>query len=72
MAAKLCWRMDNAVDAKWAEVLKKKYQYRPDISKGAKSRIWAAVRTGQNGLLEATVPCAFGMINGLVWALSDL
>ena len=46
MAAKLCWRMDNAVDAKWAEVLKKKYQYRPDISKGAKSRIWAAVRKG--------------------------
>jgi len=37
MTAKLCWRMDNAVDAKWAEVLKKKYQQRLDMSKGVKS-----------------------------------
>lgn len=46
MTAKLCWRMDNAGDAKWAEVLKKKYQQRLGMSKGAKSRIWSAVRKG--------------------------
>ena len=46
MAAKLCWRMENAVDDKWAEVLKKKYQHRLAIRKGAKSRIWTAVRRG--------------------------
>lgn len=46
MAAKFCWRMENVVDVKWAEVLKKKYQHRPDISKGGKSKIWAAVRRG--------------------------
>lgn len=46
MATKLCQRMENAIDVKWAEVFKKKYQHRLDINKRVKSKIWAAVRRG--------------------------
>ena len=46
LTAKLCWRMENSNNAKWAEDLKKKYRRRAVPSKGAKSRIWVAITKG--------------------------
>lgn len=47
LAAKLCWRMENASNEGWAEVPKKKYRTRPSSGKGARSTIWAAVEKGK-------------------------
>ena len=47
LAAKLCWRMDQSTNAKWAEVLRKKYQVRLDRKSKAHFRVWTAVLKGK-------------------------
>ena len=47
LAAKLCWRKENASNEGWAEVLKKKYRTRPSSGKGARFTIWAAIEKGK-------------------------
>ena len=47
LATKLCWRMENAGNAGWAEVLKKKYSLRAYNRKGKQSCVWAAIKKGK-------------------------
>lgn len=47
LAVKLCWRMDQSTNVKWAEVLRKKYQVRPNRKSKAHSRVWTAVLKGK-------------------------
>lgn len=47
LAAKLCWRLDQSTNEKWAEVLRKKYQVRLARKSKAHSRAWTAVLKGK-------------------------
>lgn len=47
LATKLCWRMKNSKNAKWAEVLRKKYQARLVRKSKAHSRVQTAMMKGK-------------------------